>query len=158
MNCVYHAWAHYAEWLGVRPSELAYPLFHLMYRLGQNEGGMYGGCVPLAIRALNLTSGLRVARIQHHPFFNKATFVAGASTSGQRWMSQWSDFGDEGISIEPAIYLWIKGQHAIFAERRPTDKLVILAIQLERRERYVRANGTASAVSLRRAGVRSAAD
>jgi hypothetical protein len=56
----------------------------------------------------------------------------------QRQMTMVSDFGEEDISTEPAIYLWLHGQHAMFSEHRPTDKLIILAIQLERRQRDVR--------------------
>lgn len=133
MDCVYHAWVSHSQWLGIEPLAWTHSLFRLMYKLGQNSSGMYGGCVPLTIQILNLASNLRTVAVQHHPFFDRAAFVAGAETDRQRWMSQLSDFGEDTIAIEPAIYLMLGSHHAEFLRTKP-EKLAVLAIQIERRE------------------------
>lgn len=134
MDCIYLAWCDHARWLGVRPSRLAYPLFRSLYDFSNGNEGMYGGCVPLTIQLLNLTSGLRISRIQHHPFFDRATFVAGAETTAQRIMSRLSDFGEKNIGIGPAIYLLLSRHHAEFLLASPPE-LAVLAVQLERRDK-----------------------
>lgn len=136
MDCVYVAWWEHASFLGAIPSRWAYPLFRLLYRFGGENEGMYGGCVPLTIKMLNATSGLRIRNIRHHPFFDKAAFIAGAETTTQRIMSELSDFGKENVDIGPAIYLLLSRHHAQFLLTSPSE-FAVLAIQLERRE-YVR--------------------
>ena len=134
-DCVYHSWINHAYHLGVEPPRWSHCLFRLLYRLGGNPpGGMYAGCVPVMIAALNRTCGLEITAVEHHPFFHQAAQVAGARNRRQRWMSWFSNFGQPGFTLEPAIYLWPRGNHAFFALGLPEGKLLELAIQLCRKE------------------------
>ena len=127
MDCVYISWAEYTN----APSRIAYKLFRAVYRLSGCRGGMYGGVVPLAVQLMNATCGLGIARVQHHPYFDKAVWIAGADNKIQAAIARTSHFGNSGIDAAPAIYLLIDSQHAVCSETVP--KMPVLAIQLERR-------------------------
>jgi len=136
-NCVYHACADHLHYLGITTTWTDYELFRILkigcgYRIYQDT---WGGVVPFIVRNLALSHGLGV-RIQHRLITKSMYIHYPEATIFQQAIAAQSDFGEyaDPMTLEPAVYLMLGSQHAVFALRVPQSHHPVMALQLYRRQ------------------------
>lgn len=147
MNCVYDAYVSHLSHLGLVPGRFDWLRYRDLRRWTQPENEpTWGGLVPLLYDWLATMNSLRL--VAQHRLVTPAHYEADADSFGQKVAVEMGDFGDEveTITLQPAIYLWLSGGHAMFCETVPSLK-VVMALQFQIREKGDSNDDTASARS-----------
>ena len=132
MDCVYQAYADYLTYLGLAPTPREKALYRA-YKLvthGFRPQPTYGGAVPDLL--YRLAKGRNMYLIPEHRLWTKAHYLTAAPNVCLRKVVERTFYGSEvrRIHLEPAVYLWLGGNHAFFAEKVPQLGGLVMAIQL----------------------------
>jgi hypothetical protein len=139
MDCVFVAFAHHLNYMGLHASRRDFAYYKWFKRAtGDAHSFTYGGLVPSLIHTLARMHDLDV--VIQSSFLDKAFYVANACQHERNLLKQWivkrTDFGENVpiITLEPAIYLPMPTMpHAFFTEVVP-DVALTMALQLKRRQ------------------------
>lgn len=146
MHCVYDAYVAHLAHLALMPGRFAFLLYRNIRKLAQGENHRltWGGLVPLLYAELASSHDLRL--VVQHRLVTPAHYEADADSFGKRLAVEMGNYGTEveRITLQPAVYLWLAGGHAMFSSTVPSLK-VVMALQFQAREKGERDDDTASA-------------
>jgi hypothetical protein len=136
MDCVYHAYADYMEWLGI-PATLDYKIYKVLkwWTHGSKPQYTFGGVVPWIITRLASLHGLptwtayrvytpelhiEVAKKYYRSHYKRLKAIIERT--------EWYEVNE--IRTAPAIYLLLAESHAVFSTQVPTYGIPVTAIQI----------------------------
>jgi len=132
-HCLWAAYRDHLEFLEMGVRRDGFQSYLTLKEIGQINSSVstWGGIVPWVVWGLAERRGLHI--FVQYDIWTPEHYLADA-TPTQTKIINFSDFGDQGITLAPAIYCSLDSQHAFFAEKVPGGNIV-LAIQLRRKER-----------------------
>jgi hypothetical protein len=137
VDCVYHAYADYMEWLGepVTPCDYRYYKILKWWTHGSKPQYTFGGVAPWIIGKLTGLHGLTCAtfyRVYTPAHFTLVAQKYYKSHFGRMYeiikRTKWVEVNS--ISGFPGIYFLLTGQHAMFSDCVPKYGTPIMLIQL----------------------------
>jgi hypothetical protein len=136
MHCVYEAYADHLRFLGIEPDEYDRAFYHILKIMvqGPKPQRTWGGLVPFLYGVMVNANDLRL--VVQTRIVTEAHYLADADSLVKRWLVRLGDFGQhvDQLTLQPAVYLWLPGQHAMFKLVVPSLK-VVMALQLQRKEK-----------------------
>jgi len=127
-HCLWRAYLDHVEYLGSGVMRDEFQTYATLKGIGQLDIGIptWGGVVPFVIWGLARCRDW--CTLVQHDIWTPEHYLVDADPV-QAKIINFSDFGEKGITLAPAIYCSLDSQHAFFAERVPEGNIV-LAIQL----------------------------
>lgn len=140
MDCVYHAYADYMEWLNIRVAPLDYKIYKVLkwWTHGSKPQYTFGGVAPWIINKLVRRHRVRLFMFEYRIYtpehliaYAKKYYPAHFKRMKCAIESEyWYGLATSKLTLEPAIYLLLGEQHAIFATKIPTHGMPVAAIKL----------------------------
>ena len=129
-HCLWVAYRDHLDFLGIDVRLDERMVYSTFKSIGQKSVNIptWGGIVPWVVWGLTTLKDLSMT--VQHDIWTPEHYLANA-TPVQTRIINFSDFGERGITLAPAIYCDLDTQHAVFAEEIP-DGNIVLAIQLRR--------------------------
>ena len=141
-DCVYHAYAEHLRWLGSQATSADFLYWKALkwWTHGSKRQYTLGGVVPWMLDALARSHGLRL-RMEYRVYTPEHHLAVARTEYSERYdrlasIIERTDFGTyvHQITMAPAIYLLLMGQHAVFSNQVPNSGMPVTAIQIHEKE------------------------
>lgn len=136
MDCVYTAYAQALRSLGIEATARDYQMYRFLKVLTHGTTACYtwAGVVPWMLQVLSHRRG--IDQTTEYWGATPAHYLADADDVVKRWIVRRFSDGNvvDRLTLEPAIYLCNRIQHAVFAAEIPHKLVPMMAIQLRRKE------------------------